>query len=390
MSCDNCRSCMEKNYYANNFLPDKNIFITNDYAFPSSFPKKERKNLKIFYYDSSKEEVFVEALHQQGGSYKEVDGKEVCGFWVSREYVVLKEQHIPNDSRVKIIDPDGDYSFNTDLKEQNSFLVLKYQNDSSHSEFGNYFLAMDEEDDEYDGEAGAWVPPSYLEVIKTDKKETQTRNNFQERNGVDMNPAPQVTGMISGSTADSLQTYFKKAGTRSASRTAIKAVRKALLQILKRHYDSQTSDQKAVSSNLKVVQNLLDTDIGQAALGILTGYLLTKIPVLNQKPDVLDVAEEMTIEGMSVGMDQVINFGIENVLPEILPLLDSFPGTEDLKNLVSSLPVVGTKKSTKTTEKQTPKTTAKSAPKSKVEPEVEIEEVVVTSSGNTTTRKKKK
>jgi hypothetical protein len=385
MGCENCQACSAENFYHNNFPPNTKILVASSFVFPSCFPKAKQKNLVVNHYSSKEKSFFIESSPNEGGREQLVDGKTKCGFWIDRDYVSLKEQHIPKLSKVKIVDPDDDLGLNIDFEDdkENSFQVLGYDTNTSGDNFGCYFLAISDGGSSYDGEDGEWVNPIYLEVIENKKEkvtEVQTINLDSK------------TNLHEGSsmTNSSLETYFKKAGTRSASRTAIAAVRKGLLRIIKRHYDNQSQDKQVTSNNLKVVQSLLDSPIGQAGLGVLTGFLITKIPKLNEKQEVLDVAEEIIVEGMSVGMDQVIEFGIQNVLPEILPLLEEgFPGAEEIKAMLPSIPIINPKD--KTVEKTTTKRTYKKK-NSPVETkqEEEVEEVVVDVSGGMSTRKKGK
>jgi hypothetical protein len=378
MSC-NCHTCMEQDYFKNNFPPGTKIIVSQNYSFPSKFPKTKQKNLTIDYYDPDNESFFISAPINEGGFSETVNGKVTTGFWITKDYVALKEQHIASGSKVRIIDPNGDLYLNVDLKEHNEFEVATYQHDPISDEFGNYFLIMENGDSSYDGEDGEWIDPTYLQVIENKKEEKKAKQEVQEKS------------MTAATTSTSLETCFKKAGVRSASRTAILAVRKALVRIVKRHYEKQSQDKQVISNNLKVIQGLLDSPIGQGVLGVLSGFLLTKIPKLNEKEDVKDVAEELIVEGMSVGMDEVIAFGVENVLPEVLPLLESLPGTEELKAMLPSLDLINSAKNEteKTTKRSSKKKTAKTEkPALEKKEEPEIEEVIVGANGSNSTRQK--
>lgn len=362
MSCD-CQYCEKKEINRRLFSKGSYVYL-NRYDFPSSFPDSEKsKSQKIEYFDEVHNRCFFLAGKQYGGKEEKVNNEYKSGFWVDDDNLELAVQQISNGTKIKIIDPDGSYCFHFDVK--NEFVILTFETSPTSSYKGCYFIEMEDGSSEFNDIEGEWIKASYIRPISKANQQANDQNVGNMQDQEEKN-------------STSMQQCFNKAATRSTSRMAIKVIRKGLLRVVQRYYTSQNTDQTVVSSNLKVIEDLLDSQIGQAGLGILAGYLLPKIPGISKNQKVLDVAEEMAVEGMSVGMDQVIDFGIENVIPEILPLLDSLPGAEEIKAMLPPVSFLA-KKNTET---------EKAKPKSKVAPpEEELEEIIVGAKENTTKRK---
>lgn len=375
MSCqENCLSCNKAQYYSKNFPPGTEIIVDSNYCFPRDFPVSRRKKIKIETYVEEDDCFLILATSSEGGRHISVDGKSYFGFLIPQANVARKKPiFLPGDT-VRIVDPDNDYYWNSDPKKTDIFPVLGFNLDPDSDEFGNYFLHMPSEDEVFEGKNGAWVHPSYLSAVVLNEKK-QMENQSEKINQSMTSLSPQSFDML-----------LKRATTRSVSRTAIQTVRKGLLRIIRRHYDSQLNDQNIISNNISILESLLDSPLGQGALGVLTGFLLKNIPKLNEKEEVQAVAEEIIIEGMSVGMDQALNFALENIVPELIPMLDSIPGTEEIKKMIP----VSLSSKEPTEEKPKQKISSRKKTTSKKEKELsEKEEIVIDSSGNQTSKSKK-
>lgn len=153
------------------------------------------------------------------------------------------------------------------------------------------------------------------EVLEQEKEEKMEEKNFM--------------GMVKGDMVD--------AGYRVAGKQMTKGVKAALLKLF--------ADKGADSSKLKVIEEVLDSEIGLAAISLLLGYGAAYVPGIGQDPRFQRLSKEFRVEGFATAGNAVADTLLTYLAPAIMEGVSKLPPVGELA--ASAAEKTGIKKKTK-------------------------------------------
>ncbi len=349
------------------FLYDRPVeYFLYSTDFPSRFPNSERsKPLKVLKTDSSNSKLFLEAPPEYGGG---TDPKipNKTGFWTGQMYVTFPKSPLEIGSEVHLLDVyDSDLDHDK-VNENSKFKILEYCSNSSSNNYQHFFIQAPYNiggkwseahkdygiwvsDDNIDYTSGKFIP-ELIGVSSQSKTQSYISNNNSSSISSNSNSSKQTTIL----SMDSLQNLAGKALIRSTSKATVKALRLAVLRLAKTFLQGQFPNKpEAVQQHMQTLRMLSTTPIGEAVLSVAVGYIVAKVPVFGTDPRVSALSEELIIEGMSAGMDQVVSVGFTHVLPELQKVLDqSFSGLNLFSGQQKKNNILSKKKATKVAKEQ--------------------------------------
>jgi len=151
---------------------------------------------------------------------------------------------------------------------------------------------------------------------------TQTDPTLAPRPTVAAAAAPvlsAITSAVKETTRDAVDTVKsdgKKALLRTTCRQGVRVARDAALSVMKKH--------RVPKAGIGLVERVLSTRAGEGLLGWGLGAIITRVPVLSDHPAAKVVAEELRVEGMSVGSDTIADLAREYLIPNLGPIFDMF------------------------------------------------------------------
>jgi predicted DNA-binding antitoxin AbrB/MazE fold protein len=159
--------------------------------------------------------------------------------------------------------------------------------------------------------------------LDTDSTILETEDKMEEKNFV---------GMVKSDATE--------AAYRVASKQMTKGVRAGLLRLFK--------DRGADDSKLKVIEELLDSEVGMSVISLLLGYGTAYIPGgLGEDPRVQKLSKEFRIEGMATAGNMVADTLMTYLAPAVLEGVSKLPPVGELA--ATAAEKTGIKKKTKKT-----------------------------------------
>lgn len=119
-----------------------------------------------------------------------------------------------------------------------------------------------------------------------------------------------------GDAVDSVKADGKKALLRTTCRQGVRIAREGILSIMKKH--------KAPKAAAGLAERVLSTRAGEGFLGWGLGVVIKQVPMLSQYPAAQLVAEELRVEGMSIGSDTLAEVARVYLVPSLGPLFEMF------------------------------------------------------------------
>lgn len=110
---------------------------------------------------------------------------------------------------------------------------------------------------------------------------------------------------------------LEKAAYRFAARRVSKAAKDGLVLVLQKTGASK----KHINAFIQVV----DTEIGHAAVSCLLGFVIPKMPGVDKDPRVARLCQEFRIEGMAIGGEAAMDSLIGIIAPGLQTFLSALP-----------------------------------------------------------------
>lgn len=107
------------------------------------------------------------------------------------------------------------------------------------------------------------------------------------------------------------------AGYRVAGHQMTKGVKAGLLKLFK--------DKGADDSKLRIVEELLDSEVGSSMIALMLGYGLAYIPNISEDPRIQKLSKEFRVGGMSTAGNMIMDTAIEYLAPAVLGAVDKLP-----------------------------------------------------------------
>jgi len=125
-----------------------------------------------------------------------------------------------------------------------------------------------------------------------------------------------------------LKSDGKNAAYRVASTQMVNGTKAAILKLLEKNGKS--------SDSIKAVSELMETEFGNAVVGMILGMGLTYAPVISEDARAQKLAEEFRVNGMATAGNALIGVAMEEFLPIVTMALAKLPPAEaDNKEVVS-------------------------------------------------------
>lgn len=109
------------------------------------------------------------------------------------------------------------------------------------------------------------------------------------------------------------------------------------------------------SAQMAILQGLLDSEMGESIIALMIGYGLNYAPGFKDKPQVIKLAEEFRVRGMTTAGNAVMEMAMGSLLPVLTTALNALPEE------TSNVRVVGAHSEQEEEEEETTKGSVKSA-----------------------------
>ena len=126
-----------------------------------------------------------------------------------------------------------------------------------------------------------------------------------------------TTASQSQSLAQMLKSDFTKASYRVGATQLTKITKNVIIKLL--------SNKNLDSERMKVIRELLDSELGSSFIATILGYTLTYAPKISNDPRAKVMANEFRVKGMEILGNEIVNVAITNLLPEIQSIITSLP-----------------------------------------------------------------
>lgn len=210
----------------------------------------------------------------------------------------------------------------TTKRRQQSFEIVNVDEDDEQ-----VFLKMPSgcDEAEYDDEFSCRVwcmDMSDLEQITEEKGKTKMANKR-------------------GTVTERAMANVEKGAIKAVGRKVTKTAQAGILRALERVGRSNGMDEAQVSSGVKMVAAVMETETGAAFLSTFIGLALAHgaphIPFpIFQDERVQDLADEMSSEGIAVVMEKVFDVGMEHIAPTLGDIFKGLPPKKETKVRVAT------------------------------------------------------
>ena len=126
-----------------------------------------------------------------------------------------------------------------------------------------------------------------------------------------------TTASTSQSLVQMLKSDFTKASYRVGATQLTKITKNVIIKLL--------SNKNLDSERMKVIRELLDSELGSSFIATILGYTLTYAPKISDDPRAKVMANEFRVKGMEILGNEIVNVAITNLLPEIQSIITSLP-----------------------------------------------------------------
>lgn len=286
-------------------------------------PAEKRDNGTILYYRNGllHRDGDEPAMISAGGSYKYArngkyhrDGDRPAITWSKGGNAGYREEYWKDGEVYKAVQKDGTIvHFSPNCTKISSAIlsnnagpaVIRPNGDTEYWLNGTRYYTINE-----------WESAVRL-YEATLKNEEMLRNKYDSETTTTTTVKAKGTKMNKPSFTETLKSNATEAAYRVGATQATKAVKTALINVMR----NKGSNEGMILS----LQNFLDSEFGEALIGLCLGLALQNLPHFNEDARVQKLAEEMRVGGMATAGNAVIGEAVGHLLPALSSVLESLP-----------------------------------------------------------------